>query len=119
MLELFRGVPGPKNDLRKTFFSAKLVSKIILLAEQLSQKHDFGDKHREKTYFPKVVFRPRDPSKKLGHVVRISLVQFSASELHEVSSYDRLKIEKVKIRILRRQHLLKIMVRRYGIKGDV
>ena len=42
----------------------------------------------------------------MGHVVRISLVQFSASELHEVSSYDRLKVEKVKIRILRRQHLL-------------
>ena len=34
------------------------------------------------------------------------MVQFSASELHEVSSYDRLKVEKVKIRILRRQHLL-------------
>ena len=66
----------------------------------------FGYNFGWKTCFSKVVFRPRDPSKKLGHVVRISLVQFSASELHEVSSYDRLKIEKVKIRILRRQHLL-------------
>ena len=27
-------------------------------------------------------FRPRDPSKKLRHVVRINLVQFSAPELH-------------------------------------
>mgnify|MGYP003320377596 CR=1 FL=1 len=69
--------------------------------------------------FEQVRFRPRDPSKKFKHDVRISLVQFSASELHEVSSYDRLKVEKVKIRILRRQHLVKIMVRRYGIKGDV
>ena len=60
----------------------------------------------KKTRFPKVLFRLREPSKKFGHVVRISLVQFSASELHEVSSYDRLKVEKVKIRILRRQHLL-------------
>ena len=34
------------------------------------------------------------------------MVQFSASELHEVSSYDLLKVEKVKIIILRRQHLL-------------
>ena len=34
------------------------------------------------------------------------MVQFLASELHEVSSYDRLNVEKVKIRILRRQHLL-------------
>ena len=59
-----------------------------------------------KTSFPKILFRLREPSKKLGHVVRIILVQFSASELHEVSSYDRLKVEKVKIRILRRQHLL-------------
>ena len=42
----------------------------------------------------------------MGHVVRIILVQFSASELHEVSSYDRVKVQKVKIRILRRQHLL-------------
>ena len=29
-----------------------------------------------------VTFRPRDPSKKLRHVVRINLVQFSAPELH-------------------------------------
>ena len=29
-----------------------------------------------------VIFRPRDPSKKLRHVVRINLVQFSAPELY-------------------------------------
>ena len=34
------------------------------------------------------------------------MVQFSASELDEDSSYDHLKVEKVKIRILRRRHLL-------------
>ena len=66
-----------------------------------------------KTCFPKVLFRFLEPSKKLGHVVRISLVQFSASELHEVSSYDRLKIQKVKFRILRRQHLLRIVSAEY------
>ena len=50
----------------------------------------------KKARLPKVLFRLREPSKKLGHVVRISLVQFSASELHDVSSHDRLKVEKVK-----------------------
>ena len=42
----------------------------------------------------KVNFRPRDPSKKFKHVTRISLVQFSASELHKVTSYDHLKVNK-------------------------
>ena len=64
----------------------------------------------EKHFSSKVRFRPQDPSKKFKHDVRISLVQFSASELHEVSSYDHLKVEKVKIRILRRQHLIEIML---------
>ena len=48
----------------------------------------------------------RDLFREFRHVVRINLVQFSASELHEVSSYGHLKVQKVKIRILRRQHLL-------------
>ena len=55
-----------------------------------------------KALFKKVRFRPRDPSKKFKHDVRISLVQFSASELHEVSSYGRSRVQKAKIRILRR-----------------
>ena len=54
------------------------------------------------------VLKPQDPSKKFRDVVRINLVQFSASELHKVSSYDHLKVNKVKIGILKRQHLYKI-----------
>ena len=69
----------------------------------------------KKTRFPKVLFRLRDPSKKLGHVVRISLVQFSASELHEVSSYGHLKVEQVEIRNLRCQHLFSNHVAPYEI----
>ena len=36
----------------------------------------------ERTSFVKVRFRPRDPSKKFKHNVRINLVQFSAPELY-------------------------------------
>ena len=65
----------------------------------------------EKTRFSKVLFMPRDPAKNFRHDVRISLVQFSASELHEVSRYGHLKVEEVKIRLWRRQHLLRLCFR--------
>ena len=58
-----------------------------------------------------IIFRPWDPSRKFKHIVRINLVQSSASELREVSSYDHLKVQNMKFGISRRQHLLRFMYR--------
>ena len=48
------------------------------------------------THVFQTVFQFRVLSKKFSHDVRNSLIQFSASELHEVSSYGHLKIQGLK-----------------------